>query len=246
MFQNAFDMIFIINLDDRPDKWDRMVERLKALGADNYERVSAIKRPLSEFPYTVYSGMSTKKLADDKIEQYCAGQSGCKMSHLKALKLARSRNYRAVLILEDDCEFLAGLAEAFPVAWQGLGTVDWDMFYLGGYHRSRRKARRFMPGLLNIRCTYQAHAYAVARQAFDAIIQKLEGSDKEVDVVYADDVHPFMNCYSLHPGVAVQEVGVSDIKQTLCDHRRYGKNRFIENRAITFLRNVVSGFKNRL
>lgn len=75
------DKIFYINLDERPDRKEEIeIELTNYELMKNAERIQAI--------YTPGQGIL-----------------GCTMSHLKALKLAKERNYKNVLILEDDFQF---------------------------------------------------------------------------------------------------------------------------------------------
>jgi glycosyl transferase, family 25 len=70
---------FYINLDARPDRRVQIEEELRRLNI-SAERFSAIQRT--------------------------PGTLGCTQSHLEVLKLARRRGYPAVMIFEDDFEFL--------------------------------------------------------------------------------------------------------------------------------------------
>lgn len=74
------DKIFYINLKTRPDRMAEMESELQKFGLEA-ERLEAIPTP----DFGIY---------------------GCGLSHLAVLKLAKERNYRNVLILEDDFEFL--------------------------------------------------------------------------------------------------------------------------------------------
>ena len=75
------DKILYINLDEREDRMDDIETELTSYELmKNAERIQAIYTP-------------------------GRGILGCTMSHLKALKLAKERNYKNVLILEDDFQF---------------------------------------------------------------------------------------------------------------------------------------------
>jgi glycosyl transferase family 25 len=74
------DKIFYINLDKRQDRRREIETELEKM----------------QFPL-------------DKIERFCAiecGQIGCIESHLSIIRLAKERNYKNILILEDDFQFI--------------------------------------------------------------------------------------------------------------------------------------------
>ena len=78
---NNIDKIIYINLDKRKDRKEHIENELNNFGL-NFERYEAIEM-----------------------------KSGCSISHLNVLKLARERNYKNILILEDDFTFLVSKEE---------------------------------------------------------------------------------------------------------------------------------------
>lgn len=81
---HIIDHIFYINLERRHDRRVEIEDELNNFGL-KFERFPAISHKL---PFV-----------------------GCSQSHLKALRLARYRGYKNVLILEDDFEFLVSKEE---------------------------------------------------------------------------------------------------------------------------------------
>ena len=77
---NSIDRIFVINLDKRQDRLLEFMEECDKMGIQKVERFSAIHRPDH-------------------------GALGCTLSHLNVIKLAKKRNYKNVLIFEDDFTF---------------------------------------------------------------------------------------------------------------------------------------------
>jgi glycosyl transferase family 25 len=74
------DKIIYINLNKRVDRKLSIENELESYGFKNYERFEGIETP----------GM---------------GFIGCAYSHLSVLKIAKERNYKNILILEDDFVF---------------------------------------------------------------------------------------------------------------------------------------------
>lgn len=73
------DKIFYINLNKRKDRREEIENELNNFGL-NYERFEAIETP----GFGIY---------------------GCGLSHMNVLKIAKERNYKNILILEDDFVF---------------------------------------------------------------------------------------------------------------------------------------------
>lgn len=84
-----YDKIYIINLDDRIDRWNSITKHLSDLSIFNYERISA-----------------TKLSFDSTISKIKLAQISCFHSHLKTLRRSYDSGADRVLILEDDCRFI--------------------------------------------------------------------------------------------------------------------------------------------
>lgn len=83
------DKIFIINLNERVDRWNYIKNHLLNLNIINFERIVA-----------------TKLDFDSTISKIKLAQISCFHSHLKTLRKAKSLELNNVLILEDDCYFI--------------------------------------------------------------------------------------------------------------------------------------------
>lgn len=104
---SLFNKVYIINIDDRVDRWKSIVDHLSEIRLTNYERVSATKLNFT-------STISKVKLA----------QISCFHSHLKTLRQSYDLGVEKVLILEDDCRFIKS---------DRLNIINnsYDILYLG-------------------------------------------------------------------------------------------------------------------
>ena len=89
--------VYVINLDDKQDRWEFMENQLKYWQVENYERISA------------YDGRGDNDLSEILKGKYpnqmTSGEVGCVTSHLKALKkFLHETDEPCVLIMEDDCD----------------------------------------------------------------------------------------------------------------------------------------------
>ncbi|KKC23725.1 hypothetical protein [Sphingomonas sp. SRS2] len=116
----SFDRLYILNLPGRADRRHEMAGELARIGAsldDPRVRLFPALRP------AVAGGFPN------------IGAHGCFLSHLAMLREARDLGCHAILILEDDCDFAAGIEALLPPALDQLDVLGFDIFY-GGYDLS--------------------------------------------------------------------------------------------------------------
>ena len=114
--------VYVINLDEQPERWDVMEESLKYWGIENYTRISA------------YDGRDDD-LSDILKGRYpdgmSSGEVGCTTSHLKALKEFLKTDAPCALILEDDCDI--STATHWNFKWRQFQSklpYDYDVIQL--------------------------------------------------------------------------------------------------------------------
>ncbi|RKP33454.1 hypothetical protein BJ085DRAFT_41034, partial [Dimargaris cristalligena] len=106
----GFDRVYLINLDDRPDRLHGTQAMLEHLGITGYERLSAVSRADME-AHPVYRHHIT--------EDMNAGRLACWSSHMHI--------YREL----DDIDMESDIVAQTEVALADLEGVAWDLFYLG-------------------------------------------------------------------------------------------------------------------
>ena len=116
------DCIYIINLDERVEKWERMKE-LFAQKDILINRVSAI------------NGWNiSKEIQKELVGPYPfrlrGGQIGCLLSHVSVIKDAYDRKFNLIWILEDDVGFIEDPSQISKLLGD-LSEIDpnWDVFY---------------------------------------------------------------------------------------------------------------------
>lgn len=116
-----FDLILIINLAHREDRWREILAQFEKIGipidGGRVRRFDAV-RP------------------DDAGAFPSIGARGCYLSHLGALQIAQASQASSVLIIEDDLDF----CKNFPARWSELSPqlhhLSWDFFYGAGEFNS--------------------------------------------------------------------------------------------------------------
>ncbi len=166
MSQNI-EKIFYINLKTRPDRNGEMERELQKfeLEAERFEGI-----PTPDF-----------------------GIYGCGLSHLGVLKLAKERNYRNVLILEDDFEFLVTKEEFEDQLQQFFASsLDYDVCMLAYDVRQKESLEETSP-VDRLLFAQTASGYLVTNAYYDKLIALYEEalpllSSTRMHWVYANDI----------------------------------------------------------
>jgi len=138
------DKIIYINLDKRIDRREHMEQQLKNFGL-TAERYSAIKRE--------------------------EGFIGCGLSHLNVLKIAIEREYKNILILEDDFLFLVS-PEKFFENLKELENKEFDVCMLS--YNSNNYENIDNSIFIKFNFTQTASGYIVNSHYYDNIISLYE------------------------------------------------------------------------
>jgi len=139
---DLFGGVFYINLDRRPDRREEIEEELEKLGI-YAERFSAI--------------------------DLAPGIVGCGYSHLAVIKLAKERNYKNVLIFEDDFQPLVKKAEF----WNQLkkffkSNIPYDVLMLG---YNLKEYTNYNDQLYLINYATTTSGYIINSSAYDKLIE---------------------------------------------------------------------------
>lgn len=185
-----FDAVYVINLDRRTDRMERLDPQLKKLGI-KYTRFSAV---------------------DGKAEGIDPANAG-RMSHQK---LISQLNKQKALILEDDALFVDNFQERFDEVMPDL-PQDWDVLYLGVLLQER--IGKLIPVNKHWHrqvVSVGMHAYCVNPDKADYFAQELDKYDGWVDVCFrllADKT----KAYVAQPNLVTQFPSFSDLRMTEVD-----------------------------
>lgn len=156
-----FGRVAVINLDRRPDRWERLERHLAEIGWPfRYpERFRAIDGNLVKPPHWWKAG---------------CGAWGCHQSHVRILEQAMLDKINSLLVLEDDVLFKDGFCKDVG---EFLNSVpdDWDQIYFGGQHlkQGQDPATLVNESVLLARNVNRTHAYAAHRRFMPIMYQHL-------------------------------------------------------------------------
>lgn len=202
---DLFDYSCCINLDKRPDRWEKCTEEFNKWNINDVHRISAIDaEQISQTYPNVYQ--------KSKFRNW--GHIGLILTNIQIFEYAKEQKFSQILIMEDDVYFTPEVNNIESLMLHV--PKDWDMFYVGGNHNIKHPVRP-QPLPINqhvVKCqhTFTTHCYAVKSHMYDILISRLNLLDAPIDVIYTD-IQKSHNVYGFYPSVAKQRESFSDIEQ---------------------------------
>jgi glycosyl transferase, family 25 len=194
-----FPNIVCINLDRRPERWQRMQREFARHDIKRVQRFSALDGEILVKP----AGWS-----------HSSGAYGCLRSHVEVVKAARDSGAPTVLIFEDDAVLDPDFQNKFDTFSKEVPD-DWDMLYFGALHKDQPvKISEHVGRITKANSTF---AYALKHTVYDAFIELNSGARHVLDMTtYA--LQERFNCYCFMPNLAWVEVEYSDVQNRLERH----------------------------
>ena len=149
------------------------------------------------------------------------GEIGVYHSQLKLIRHAKKKNFKNILILEDDVAFVDDLQERFASV-VGQIPEDWDFIFLGcqNWFNNHDIFGEYQPPdkisdtVYRIYSGYCLHAYAINNTAYDLMeglwTRTYEG--KPIDMLMSEEIYAKCNTYMIRPPLAWQRKGYSYIR----------------------------------
>jgi GR25 family glycosyltransferase involved in LPS biosynthesis len=196
--QEFVDGGFYINLDHRKDKNEFMISQLKNLGLfDFVKRFSAI---------AAFDSIDFR--VNDSEKMFLLGRA-TSLSHKSIIQIAKEKNYKNVLIMEDDALFhitnnYSGL-DTIEKALDELKIIDdWEIFFLGA-NLHDKELNLVSNHLIKCDCCVSTHAYIVNEKCYDKILSNQ--FDKPFDVMDIFLNNNFKQKYICYPASVIQKSG---------------------------------------
>ena len=197
-----FDHIYCLNLAYRTDRWSDCLTLFEKyeLKVQRFEAVDgrAIKR----------RGKSLNN-----------GEAAIILSVLQILKDAVCNEYKSILILEDDIEFM--FEKQRLDEYMKSVPQDYDILYFGGNHDIKKaKFEVIDDKVIKIYHTLTSHCIGFKNNnnLFDNISYTINNFEKQLDCYYTD-LQKVYNVYCFYPGIATQRPSFSDIQNVQSDNR---------------------------
>jgi GR25 family glycosyltransferase involved in LPS biosynthesis len=221
-----FDKIFVINLEERSDRLERVSDVLHFLDIP-FERYSAIHK---DSVTGIFNKFITQN-PDSTITR--PGYIACLLSHLSVYKIALDRGYKKILVLEDDI-FVHKNVKALIQTFFADVPNDWDMIHFGYLPLSDDLQMWSHNNFKHVACSsgmvfrskglWCCHAYAIKSEFMKETLEVYNTTDlkewKEIDRYFVElqskNFESFLNnnkrnFYGCFPSLFGQVASMSDL-----------------------------------
>ena len=198
------DARWCINLDSRPDRWDNARIQFRINGIKDVKRLPAIPSRT----------MGIKSVSFDSPETINYAAIGCMLSHYFIISDAYQKEYRYILVTEDDVVFVKGFQEYFPEQYKYV-PGDWDLIWVGGYERSAVSRTKNVKELVyKPTDLWGTHCYLLSKKGIGKLYHYLSNNPVKTHIdMTMSHLVPDLRQYSFHPPLANQFGFKSDIHE---------------------------------
>jgi len=197
--------IFCINSEKNIDRWKTLNSKFKSFG-------------LSVERFRAYDGELLNRFIDSNFRSL---KKFDLLNHLEIYKIALSRGYEKILILEDDIKIHKNLNLEFERVANELRFVDYDLLYLGNYNftgkfddnlKSEIVKNYTIPNFLHFdkaTNTHSSMAYAINRKTMEFILDYYQknGYVDKIDLLMTSQIqnNPNFNCLKVMPQLFIKD-----------------------------------------
>jgi len=159
--------VVVINLDNRGDRLESVTGQLASVGITEWTRISAVDGK-SVFP---------------DLDPFFAGSAGCSLSHIEALEQGSFDAPEAVMVCEDDLEFIGSREQLSACVEEFLTSPNLDVLCIavrarGGSHHVSKKLRVIIGGAGRGCYLVKPHMVTRLLDAYQAGMPKLMAGDR--------------------------------------------------------------------
>lgn len=228
MLEVKHDMLYIINLEHRKDRWIKMEKLMKYMNITKYKRFPAINGRSQD----IYSYWYRQLITHKHYKIKSPGAYGYILTYYYLLQDAMKNKYKSILIMDDDViihkkyhEIINDIVSQIP--------DDFKLIYYGTCHQNHRNninnnninklytVDNFLKyfGNGNIDGSYMI---GISSFVYSEIINALPRTTYPVDSGILKEIYLKYryNCYVIFPNIAIQDMSESDIQDGISNNKQ--------------------------
>ena len=201
------DKIIVINLDRAKERKTKLVESFNSVGVNPNDVLF-----LSAFDGEYLNNSFERTILGKSMNRtFAKGEICCTLSHITAIKIAKTLGYKNILVLEDDIE----LCDDFLLRIDNIGNQlpeNWDQIYVGAIVSGLGDKISENIYKITTDCMMGTHSYILNNSAYDLVSNKFlefnTALDGEFNILHTNNM---LNTFIYVPFLTYQYDGYSYI-----------------------------------
>jgi glycosyl transferase family 25 len=185
--QISIDKVYIINLERRIDRKNKILDELKKVGITNYEFITAIDGNNLNI-HKKYKELKYEK----KSKLKSSGHLGCLLSHMKVLNKAFTDDTNQSLILEDDIFFKS---DNFINELKNIIICPWKIIFLGAPILEKKIFLNKWAHCDKFPGTY---GYIIKKELIQKTLSLIKNMENSIDLIFMKYLHKNDYCFILN------------------------------------------------
>jgi len=220
LINEYFDKIYVLNLDRRPDRWDKMKKDFERYGIYNYERFTAVDGMHAPHyhEWRHYSKMPLSRHELIRYRRKAIGSPGS-WAILKAsyrmLRDAKQRGFKRILVLQDDLLFHKNFIAEFAKVPKTV-KKDWKLLYLGATQHNWARILKSRNFYYPAGTADGAFAVGIDCSIFDELMKEIVKFNMPFDSGPLRTLQEryLYDCYVLDPNLIIADIRDSDLRHS--------------------------------
>jgi len=201
MIGDYFEHIYLINLEDRKDRLKLALRECEKMGFTP-EVFKAVDGTKEDVPYTNPFGIHHVS--------WNSRAAALAKTTFRLIEDAQQKEYKSILILEDDIEFHPQINEVVDSCFHEIPD-DWEMILFGATHK--KQPDRITHRIFRLRQSDCLHCYAMRDTVYDFMKEEIQKMELPIDWITQLKVQSRGTSYCVFPNFAYQRPGFSNIVQ---------------------------------
>lgn len=181
------DKIIVINLDRAIERKKRLLESFKRVGISDDDVLF-----LSAFDGNILDDFFDRSFFGKSMGRtFAKGELCCTLSHISAIKMAKSLNYESVLILEDDIELCDDFIQKMNDLENHLPS-KWGQIYIGAIISEPGDSIGKNLYRIKYDSVLGTHSYILHNSVYDMVSNKLlefnSSTDGEYNILHKNNI----------------------------------------------------------
>ena len=199
--QDLSSSIYVINLKERIDRKEHILNELTKIDCDNFILVEGVDGSKIENTSSIKNGAF-----------------GLLMTYKNIYQDWKSKGNQQILIIEDDCKFIDDFEKHLNLYVDNV-PQNWDILYFGANHNYHigYKTLKINNYCIKTNNSYSAHCVLIKPYVFEELISLINTNPLEVDVLMSV-LQKKYNSYSSHIPLTTQIPSYSNIENKPVDN----------------------------